>query len=151
MRNRRNVSHHLRRTAVACAVVGALSSAPTTAAPAPAQTVRGHVTVPTNEYRVGGAAVAACPLAHAGVAWAARAGGAIAHEFRVDPATRGREFVLRPVRPARLVIRFDTMSVISAVGLDEIRGRVPLGARSAVVCLSAGAPTAFEYSAGVAS
>jgi hypothetical protein len=76
----------------------------------------------------------------------------VEYRFPVEPATRGRRFVLSPSEVADLEIMFRGSYSARSVdrgGLSEPeRGIVPRDAVSASVCLVAGAPTGFRYRAG---
>jgi hypothetical protein len=99
------------------------------AKPGPKQVVHGNVHTPT---------AGACSVA------AHRAD--VGYRFDVRPSSWSRTFALTAARPAALEIVF--VGRDGAVSELGHRGVVPKWARSAYVCLTAGAPTRFTYTAG---
>lgn len=102
--------------------------------------------------RVGGAVVEGCPggVVEGTLQWAVAE--STVHEFNVDPATWGRPFRLTVEQLASNVdITFETATEdrsFATLAFGGERGNVPSGASMATVCLAAGSPTFFHYTAG---
>jgi hypothetical protein len=125
-------------------MVAALAPAPGRAA-SPSQTVEGTITVPL--------AHEGCGFVMALLETGLRAGSIVGHRFTVEPGTRGTRFVLRADEvPADLDLVFfgPRIKGFATRGLDAEYGRVPRRAKTAIVCMFAGAGAHFIYRAGSA-
>lgn len=136
---------HMRGTMLGGAIVATLLfGAPANAS---VQRVRGTVVVPAAWEGCGG-------YADAVLETAARAGGLIDYEFPVSQTTWNKPFTLRPDLPtADIDISFSSSPAtprtrFSSGTIGGEAGIVPAGAVEARVCLFAGTPTGFTYTAG---
>lgn len=93
-----------------------------------------------------------CSVVHGTLEWAGRLGHASAFTFDVKPSTRGHRFLLRTTGPsaADLDIHFTGSRYFTdfrSRTLGGEHGNIPRYARQAVICMWAGTPTNFVYTA----